>query len=465
MAKQRVLVVDDEQGMLEVCDDVLAALPDTEVFLELSSIRALERLKEDSFDLLITDLNMPELGGIELLRAAREIDPDLTALMITAYPGIETAVAAMKLGAADYLTKPFLPDDLRETVRRLLADDLVRNENRLLRRHVERGDSFEEIIGTSATIEAIFDTIARVADTEADVLITGETGVGKELVACCIHKRSARRKQRFVPIDCASIPDNLLESEFFGHERGAFTGADHRTMGLLEFADGGTVFLDEIGELPLTLQAKLLRALQERSFRAVGATKETTVNVRVLVATRRDLAADMRAGTFRDDLYYRINVVRIEVPPLRERRTDIPALIDYFFDRCAGEMNRPTPTIDEEALDILCRAQWPGNVRELQNIVKRMAALIDGSVISVDDLPDDVVVQAGENNGGDLDGFFSLRSQRLASFEREYFTNLLRTAEGDVSKAAQQARVPRGTLYRLLHKHGISPESFRKERH
>ncbi|MBI4516499.1 MAG: sigma-54-dependent Fis family transcriptional regulator [Deltaproteobacteria bacterium] len=461
MSRERVLIVDDEEGMLEVCADILGKLPETTITLERSSRQAAELLAKNSFDLLITDIRMPEITGVELLRIARERDPDIPVLMLTAFPAVETAVESMKLGAADYITKPFLPDDLLVTARRLLDERRLRQENTLLGRQVERPYCFDEIIGTSPAMQVVFQKIQRVSATDADVLILGETGAGKELVARSIHRHSLRSNARFVPVDCGAIPENLLESELFGHERGAFTGAHMRSLGLLELADGGTFFLDEIGELPLSLQAKLLRTLQERKFRRVGGKEEIAVNVRVIAATNRDLAVEMRERRFRDDLYYRINVARIEIPPLRERPDDIALLINHFVERYAGEMGKSHATVDPAVSEVLSRYRWPGNVRELQNVVKRTLTMSHRAVISLDDLPDEIVIQAHELAEENHGGFFQLRAQRVMAFEKEYLAELLERWQGDVSRAAREARLPRGTLYRLLKKHDLNADDFR----
>jgi len=382
-------------------------------------------------------------------------------LVFTAYPSVESAVEAMKLGASDYVSKPFLPEELLKVASRLLEARRLRDENQLLERQLERGYGFEEILGTSAGMQGVFETIRRVAEIEADVLIVGETGTGKELVARSIHKRSARKSGRFVPVDCGAIPEDLLESEFFGHERGAFTGAHTRSLGLLEFAHQGTFFLDEIGELSPRLQVKLLRVLQERKIRRVGGRDEIGVDVRVVAATSRNLAEEIKQGRFREDLFYRINVGRIDLPPLRERREDIPLLVEHFVERHAAEMGRQVTGIDPEVVEVLSRYPWPGNVRELQNVLKRALAMCRQAVLSVEDLPDEIVVAAGDKPGAENGGFFYVRGQRIAAFEREYLTSLLRASGGDVSQAARDARTPRGTFYRLLKKHDIDPAAFR----
>ncbi len=461
MAKMRILVVDDEEGMLEVCAATLKRLPNAAVLVEQDSQRAAKRLREERFDLLIVDIRMPGLSGVQLLRSVRQRDPTVAVLMMTAFPSVETAVESMKLGAADYITKPFLPEDLLATVRRLLETRQLREEHRLLQRQVDRTYAFGEIIGKSPAMRAVFETIQRIAETNVDVLILGETGTGKELVARCIHQRSQRRSKRFVPVDCGAIPEDLLESELFGHERGAFTGAHTRSLGLLEFADQGTFFLDEVAELPLRLQVKLLRTLQERKLRRVGANEEIEVDVRVVSATSRNLEEQVRQERFRADLYYRINVARVALPLLRDRPGDLPLLVAHFIQRYAHEMGKDVLDADPEVVEIFSAYPWPGNVRELQNVIKRALTMARRQVISVDDLPDELVARAGDRPAGQHGGFFDLRQQHTAKFEREYLVSLLDTCQGDVSRAAREAQVPRGTLYRFLNKHQLNPEEFR----
>ena len=460
MAKTRILIVDDEPGMLEVCADTLQHLADTEIIAETQSRRAAERLAHESFDLLVADICMPEMDGVELLRHARQHDPSLAALMLTAFPTVETAVESLKLGAADYITKPFLPDDLLANVRSLLESKQLREENRLLRRQVERSYAFGEILGKSTAMQRVFENLGRIAETDFDVLIIGETGTGKELVARAIHQRSRRKDGPFVPVDCGAIPDLLMESEFFGHERGAFTGANARSLGLLEFANRGTFFLDELSQLPLRLQAKLLRVLQERKIRRVGGTKEIDLDVRVIAASSMGLEEGIRKESFRQDLYHRINVARLELPPLRERAGDIPLLANFFVDRYAREMERASVQISPEAMEVLAGYGWPGNVRELQNLLKRVLTLVSHEVISPEDLPDEIVARA-DGSASKAGGFFQLRERRVTTFEKEYFCNLLQSCQGDISAAAREAQLPRGTLYRLLKKHELNPADFR----
>jgi DNA-binding NtrC family response regulator len=461
MPERRILVVDDEAGMLEVCDEILSDLPRARIVTESDSTRAAELLRTESWDLLVTDLAMPGMDGLALLRVAGQSDADLPVLMLTAFPSVETAVESMKLGAADYLTKPFMPEDLLITAGRLLDGRQLRDENRLLRRHVERGYAFGDMIGQSKAIHVVFDTIEQVAGTNVDVLITGETGTGKELVARSIHQRSPRSEFRFVPVDCGAIPEDLLESELFGHERGAFTGAHAKSLGLLEFAHRGTFFMDEVAQLSTRLQAKLLRALQERSVRRVGGKQEIDVDVRVLAATSLDLEAEVAAQRFRMDLFYRINVAHIKLPPLRARTDDIPLLATHFTERYAREMGHEGMELDAGAMEVLCGYPWPGNVRELQNVLKRSIAMSRSPAITAEDLPEALVAAAVVQHAGPVPGYFELREQHVAAFEKDYLQRLLHTCHGNISQAAAEARLPRGTFYRLLNRHAIDLTQFR----
>jgi len=467
MSQSKVLVVDDEVGMLEVISATLGHLDDAEVVVEQDSRKAMARLEAENFDMLILDIRMPGLGGVDLLRLAREQDQNLAALMITAFPSVETAIQCMRFGAADYLAKPFLPEDLLATAQRLLDAKQLRDENRLLRRRVEFGSSFGEMIGASAQMQRVYTLIKQFAQTNVDVLILGETGTGKELVARSIHNQSSRRDKRYMPVDCSAIPEDLLENELFGHERGAFTGAQSRSLGLLELADAGTFFLDEIGDLSQRLQAKLLRTLQERRFRRVGGVVEIEVDVRVISATSKDLDDEVEHRRFRSDLFYRINVGRIVVPPLRRRADDIPMLVDHFIRRYAPEMGKQVSGATPDVLEILSAYAWPGNVRQLQNVVKRALAVSSEQTININDLPDEIVIsaesgqtaQGGRTPSG---GFFNSRNQYLSDFEKGYLTDLLTKTRGDMTQAARTAQLPRGTIYRLLAKYDIKPRDFRQ---
>jgi len=319
----------------------------------------------------------------------------------------------------------------------------------------------EGFFGSSSTMQQVFRLIQRVATAAVDVLVQGETGTGKELVARAIHDLGRRREQRFVPVDCGAIPENLLESEFFGYERGAFTGADRRKLGLLEHANHGTFFLDEIAELPLLLQAKLLRTLQERTLRRVGGQDEVPIDLRIVAATARDLDQMVADRQFREDLFYRINVVRIELPPLRARGDDLGLLAEYFAERFSREMGKPVVGISAEAYQVLSRYAWPGNVRELQNVIRRGIALTQDGMIQIEDLPVPIVGGADASSGFDDVGFFEQRERHMKEFERHYISKLLDRHQGNVKEAAEEAKVPRGTLYRLMKSHGIEGADYR----
>jgi DNA-binding NtrC family response regulator len=464
MLQSRILIVDDEALVLSTCELMLRNLADTEIVSETQSIHAAERLGQESFDVLVTDLQMPGMSGLELIRRARQADPAIRIIVLTGYPTIENAVEAMKLGASEYLTKPLVPEVLLAAVRAQAEARHLNDENQLLRRQMEKSYCCGDIIGQSPGMQRVCDRIRRAAELDYDVLISGETGTGKELVARAIHRLSRRREKPFVPVNCGAIPEELMEREFFGHERGAFTGAQSGGLGLLEYAHGGTFFLDELNQLPLRLQGKLLRVVQERKLRRVGGTKEIAFDVRIVAAASMSLEEEVKASRFRADLYHRLNVVLIDLPPLRERVEDIPLLAKWFLDHLSGELNKPALQLSREVMDVLVSYPWPGNVRELQNALKRALAWAHGEVIGLEDLSDEIVTQAGAPGIPATDGFFGAREARLLAFEKEYFGNLLREFQGDVSLATRKARLPRGTLYRLLKKHGLNPADFRAVR-
>ncbi len=461
MKRTRVLVVDDEEGLLEVVEDTLADLSGLEIRLCSESEEAARLLAEEAFDLLISDLRMPGKSGIELLEIGKKANSELCVLMMTAFPSVESAVESMKLGATDYITKPFLPEDLEATVQRILEQRELRLANRFLRRQVEKKYRFRKMLGDSPEMRELGSLIEKVASADLDVLILGDTGTGKELVARSVHEASPRAGKPFVPVDCGAIPESLLESEFFGHEKGAFTGAGARSMGLVELAEGGTFFLDEIAELPLPLQAKLLRLLQERRFRRLGGRKEIAVDLRILAATNRDLGREVREGRFREDLFFRLNVVELHVPALRDRRGDIRILAEHFLGEFAQDMGKGELRLSPDVLEIFERFDWPGNVRQLQNVVKRLVALSEGVEIPVELLPDEFALLGERESSLEGANFFESRKERIAEFEREYLVGLLQKNDGDVSRSALEAEIPRGTMYRLMKKHGIDPGSFR----
>ncbi len=461
MNRARVLIVDHDPARDDLYARALKGVGPLELVFDRDTTAAGARLSGESFDLLIANMAPPSVDGFKLLAHSRDLDNRLPVILVDPQPTLEKATSGLRLGAGDYLAGASVEDNLPASAQRLLGQRRVGAEYDLLRRQVERPYSFDNIVGGCSAMRKVFDLIQQVADSDVDVLVRGETGTGKELIARSIHRRSRRAEGPFVPVDCGAIPESLIESEFFGHERGAFTGAESRRIGLLEFADHGTFFLDELGELPLVLQAKLLRTLQERKIRRVGGREEIPIDVRIVAATARPLEEMIRQERFRQDLYYRINVVEIDLPPLRERGDDIGLLAESMAVRYSREMGRDIRGITPEAYQVLAQYRWPGNVRELQNVIRRGIALAKDKMIGLDDLPDEVVIAAGENQPtGDL-GYFALRDQRLTSFEVEYIRELLDRHEGDVRTAAEEAKLPRGTLYRLMKKHGLDGADFR----
>jgi two-component system, NtrC family, response regulator PilR len=388
-SKPRILVVDDEPSMREMLRIVLRR-DGYEVLLAENGRQAIEQLQRQPVDLLLSDIRMPDLSGVEVLRTAKDLNRDIVAFMMTAFASTETAVEAMRLGAVDYFTKPFSMDELRLKVRQHLETTRLKQENLLLKRALHSRHSFSNIIGRSEPMRSVFSTIEMVANTNSTVLVGGESGTGKELVARAIHFNSLRRDRPFVALNCGAVPETLLESELFGHIRGAFTGADANKKGLIEAAEGGTIFLDEIGEMTPQMQVKLLRVLQDRRFRRLGGTDEVQADVRVITATNQDLPKLVDQGKFREDLYYRINVLPIRLPALRDRAEDIPILAEHFLEHFATQMAKPVRTISAEAMRLLQAHAWRGNVRELQNAIERAVALEQSETILPETLPEDI---------------------------------------------------------------------------
>jgi DNA-binding NtrC family response regulator len=453
----RVLIVDDEPDVVANWSRVLER--DGHLCVGATdSQEALRLLEAEHPDVVLTDLQMPGADGLAVLRRAVELDPDVAVLVITGHGTVQSAVEAMRSGAFDYLLKPLPSNDvLRLAVERGLARRRLVDENRRLREGLSPQVAFDKVIGKSPAIAAVFELVRKAARAEANILVQGESGTGKELVARAIHANSARAAQVFVPVDCAALPENLLESELFGHERGAFTGADRIKPGMFEVADGGTLFLDEVGELPPGLQAKLLRALQEREIRRVGGTKQIPVDVRLVAATNRDLAESVRKREFREDLFYRLNVIPIELPPLRDRAGDVPLLAYHFLGRYGRNRERPLEGIEPEALAALEAYAWPGNIRELQNAIERACVLADGPTLRLRDLGEHLRGRgrAAPAAAGAILPLREARDAWLRTFTSEYLTDLLRQHGGNVSQAARTAGVDRKTLHRLLTKFGV----------
>jgi two-component system response regulator PilR (NtrC family) len=450
-AKPRILVVDDELSMRDMLRIVLRR-DGYDVVLADSGRQALELLQREPFDLLLSDIRMPDINGVDVLRAAKDINTNIVAFMMTAFASTDTAVEAMRLGAVDYFTKPFSMDELRLKVRRHLEASRLKQENVLLKRELNSRHAFSNIIGRSEAMLAVFRMIETIAKTNSTVLITGESGTGKDLVARAVHYNSQRREHPFVALNCGAVPETLLESELFGHMRGSFTGADQNKKGLIEVAERGTIFLDEIGETNASMQVKLLRVLQDRRFRRLGATEEVQADIRVIAATNQDLQKMVADGRFREDLFYRINVIGIHLPALRERPEDIGLLAEHFLVKYATQMEKPIRGISHEAHDLLSAYGWPGNVRELENAIERAVALEQTPVVLPESLPVSVrpsrggmpavprsSLVDGESRSGPLpvlDEGFDLEA-RGEEFYRHYIALALERAGGVQTKAAE----------------------------
>jgi len=455
--KPKILIIDDDTSLRRVLEYNLQEAG-YQVSAAASGEEGLRLFSEDTPALVITDMKMPGMDGMQVLQNIKERSPETLVIMITAFGTVDIAVEAMKAGAYDYITKPFNRDELRLTVAKALQLTGLTAENKRLKSQLADSSDFRTIVGSSREMEKVFDIVRKVADSEASVLITGESGTGKELVARSIHNQSPRKDAPFVAINCAAIPRDLLESELFGHVKGAFTGAVKDKTGKFLLAEGGTLFLDEVGELPLELQPKLLRALQERVIELVGGTKEQKLDVRVVAATNLDIESALANNTFREDLYYRLSVIPIHLPPLRERRDDIPLLLRYFCNK----HNANSVTFDKQSLATLTGYVWPGNVRELENLVERLLIMRNSDIISYGDLPDKI------RNGGVAQGAMPGQScvinlpdegYSLEQLEKEIVVQALERNQWNQTAAARFLRIPRHTLIYRMEKYGIvAPE-------
>jgi DNA-binding NtrC family response regulator len=449
--KTRLLVVDDEQSIRRLCMTIGNTLGFSCVEAE-SAEAALALLDREIPDLILTDLKLPTLSGVELLRQIKALLPRAEIAIMTGHGSIESAVDAMKLGAYDYIEKPFRVEKMRLLLQRMAEKVRLVTENQFLRERVNTEESLDGIIGTSANIQDVLRMISRLKDTRTPVLVSGESGTGKELVARAIHFRGTMAQTPFVAVDCGSLVPTLMESELFGYEKGAFTGATKTKAGLFQAANGGTIFLDEIGELPLEMQAKLLRVLQEKEVRPVGSNDHVSVDVRVIAATNRDLEAAYREGTFRKDLYFRLNVVTVHLPALRDRRSDIPMLVHHFLDRYAPSSNlQVTPA----AMKSLLHYDWPGNVRELENCVARAVTLGDHQIIDVNDLPPAIRTEQSSAASVSSQDAASVSTTALAEMERMTILRVFEQANGDKALAGKMLGISRATLYRKLKRYNI----------
>ncbi|HEY3097725.1 MAG TPA: sigma-54 dependent transcriptional regulator [Methylomirabilota bacterium] len=449
MDPAKILVVDDERSILVLLKEALGQWG-YQVTTAASAAEALGMLKSELFDALITDIRMPDMSGLELLREVKKQDESIEVVMMTGYPTIASAVQALKEGAYDYLSKPLILDELRHLMSRMMERKFLRGEIHTLRARLGEELTVNELIGTSGPMERVKEIIGKVAVTDSPVLIEGESGTGKELVAAAIHRLSSRAKRPFIPVNCSAIPQDLLESEFFGHVRGAFSGAVADALGLFRGADEGTIFLDEIAELSPALQVKLLRVLQEMQVRPVGSTKAFPVDVRVIAATNRDLERAMTEGSFRQDLFYRLNVVRVTLPPLRERREDIPALINHFLRRFNKRFHRDVRGVAPEALAALTAYTFPGNVRELENLIERAFAMGAREQIALTDLPS---LSKTPMSSTPVTSPESVPA--LADVERELILKALAVFKDDKEAAARALGISRRTIYRRLKEYGV----------
>jgi DNA-binding NtrC family response regulator len=448
----KILIVDDEQMMCEMLADDLKRHGFQTTWC-ISSEKALDVLKTQSFDVLLTDLNLPNMNGIELCERIVANRPDIPVIVITAFGSMETAVAAIRAGAYDFVTKPIDTEFLVLALDRAVRHRSLQEKVTLLDEALKKSRRFDELIGESPLMQKLMNRLERVADSETSILIAGETGTGKELAAQALHKRSRRRNSPFVAVNCAALPDALLESELFGYKRGAFTDAKTDRRGLFLQAHGGTLFFDEIGDIPLSLQPKLLRSLEERSVRPIGGTSEVAFDVRIIAATNRDIETAIEEGQFREDLYYRINVLQIDLPPLRERGTDILLLARHFVDQFAVRANKHIAGISNAAAEKLLNYAWPGNVRELRNTIERAVVLTGYEKISVDDLPEKIRDYKASRFLVESDNPSELVP--VEEVERRYILHVLKTVGGNKTLAARVLGLDRKTLYRKLQQYKV----------
>jgi len=457
--KEKILIIDDEADMLDNCSRILKRSGYDCVLLQESENFA-QVFKAEFPDLILTDLRMPKKDGMHVLKEAKAIEPDIVVLLFTAYGTIKSALEACKLGAFDYILKPFSAEQLRIAVNRGIKQKRLSDENKYLRSQLKEAYGFNRFIGKSASLQEVIKLVKKVSKTEANILIQGNSGTGKELVARSIHTNSDRSRRPFVPVDCASLPENLLESELFGHEKGAFTDAHATRPGIFEYANGGTLFLDEIGELSITLQSKLLRTLQERQVRRIGGRSLLSVDVRIISATNQNLLEAIKEGKFREDLYYRLNVIVIPLPSLKERKDDIPLIATHYLRYFSKSSKNEVKGISKKAMEHMERYHWPGNVRELQNVMERAVSLTDSKIIVPEDLPEQIrrvkdpdafIPPAGSN-------FKKAKKDWMDFFEKKYLSALLKRHHGNISKAALEAQINRKTIHRLLKRHMLTED-------
>jgi DNA-binding NtrC family response regulator len=462
MSQLHVLIVDDDPAVRDVLRETLTEQGYTVSAAE-DGTTAIQAVKDSIVNIVVTDFQLPDIDGLEIIDRLLKLDAKMIPIMMTGFGTIEIAVRAMKSGAFDFITKPFDPETVTMVVRKAAEFYRLRQENHLLRKAVREQYRFEQLVGTSEPIRQVLDFVQKVADSDSTVMIQGESGTGKELVARMLHFNSLRKDRPLVPVNCGAIPENLLESELFGHEKGAFTGATHPRMGRFEVANGGTIFLDEIGEMSLSLQVKLLRVLQERAFERVGGNRTIQVDVRIVAATNQDLETLVEEKRFRKDLFYRLNVIPIVIPPLRDRRSDIPILIDHFLGRFNQSKHTTIEGIDPEVFRILTDYDWPGNIRELENMIERLVVLKKQGTLVVSDLPEKITKKLAAPEF--KEHFFRFNedginlSREVEQYEKNLILEALRKANGVTTRAAQLLQLNRTTLVEKLKRKGVDPRS------
>jgi DNA-binding NtrC family response regulator len=455
MQKPSVLIVDDEPDIRDALEDVLK--DNYYVSKAEDGEQAIKSLGQYQYDVVLLDLKMPYLTGIDVLKEIRKNRLDSSVIMLTGYATVETAVEAMKLGAYDFIRKPVGMENVRVAVERALERKSLVDENRYLHKQLEDTFCFSRIIGKSKQMKELYALLRKIAPTKTTVLIQGESGTGKEVVAKTIHYSSPRKSKRFIAINCGGVPETLLESELFGHTKGAFTGADKAKQGLFEAAEGGTIFLDEINTAPISTQVKLLRVIEESRFIPLGGTKEVSVDVRIMASSNVDLNKEVSTGAFRRDLFYRLNVVRVFLPPLRERREDIPLLAEHFLEKFCAEQKKSVRGFAPEALELFLRHDWPGNVRELENAVEHAVTLCSDDTVQMADLPTCITSPTPDRGLSAIK--LSFRKAKEA-FEREYLVDILRANGGNVAKSARMAQIARQNLHEKIKRYGINPKEF-----
>ncbi len=464
MSQSHILVIDDDPAVRQVLSETLAN-EGHQVTVVSSGLEGVEAVKDQPVHVVLTDLQMPGIDGLETIDRISKVDSKIIAIVMTGYGTIDYAVRAMKAGAFDFITKPFEPDTVAVVVKKALDIYKLKQENHLLRKAVRDQYRLEHLVGTSAPMRMVLDFVEKVADSDSTVLIEGESGTGKELIARMLHFNSMRRDRPLVPVNCGAIPETLLESELFGHEKGAFTGAAHTRLGRFELAHGGTIFLDEVGEMSLPLQVKLLRVLQERCFERVGGTRTINVDVRIIAATNQDLAQAVQERRFRQDLYYRLHVIPIHIPPLRERRSDIPLLVNHFIAQFNQLRRTEILGMEPEALARMTEEEWPGNIRELENMIERLAVLKKKGWITVGDLPESPLKMTAGKAAEAPEHFIRFSedginlTKELEHYENRLIGEALRKANGITSRAAQLLQVNRTTLVEKLKRKGFDPKS------